>query len=164
LNILPDVGHAWNELGYAYSLTQNWAQAYRYLKPFVDRDMVDDFNLPSFGFAALDTGQLEEAEEAFKKSYEIYPKFRAEIVVNQGVLSLRKALKAMAQGQFEVAERLLAEAREVLLSISSEGNKKLAAMQRENLAFTVGLSAELLLRRGQTDKAIQLYREALRQE
>jgi len=161
LTLLPDVGHAWTELGYSYTFGENWAEAYRTLKPFVERGMVDDVNLVSLGSAALATGRFDEAEQLYEQAYDRYPHSRELIDINRGTLWFYRARQRMKQGQYQVAERLLADARGLLRAVSCKWDQQLEGMRLKSLALVLGSSADALLRRGQRTSANKFYHEAL---
>jgi tetratricopeptide (TPR) repeat protein len=162
LGLLPDVGQAWNELGCTYALARDWAPAYRCLKPFAERGQLDRQNLLSLGSAALALGRLDEADAVLRKARGMYPYSGDLIDVNLGAVLCRKAGRELERGRLAPSERILAQARQLLLSVHCEWDADLLRARNDDLALVLMLQGDVLGRRGQPGKAVESYNEALR--
>lgn len=60
--MMPDVGAAWNKMGTAYYLREDYKNAFKYFREFAEQGMLDESNLISYGIAAQKLGYREKAE------------------------------------------------------------------------------------------------------
>lgn len=66
--LIPDVGTAWNELGYAYLLMGDSEKAHFYLKEFADAGMMDGLNLVNYGIAARLSGRSDKGRRLLREA------------------------------------------------------------------------------------------------
>jgi hypothetical protein len=112
--LLPDVGHAWNELGHAYALAGDSASCYRYLKPYALEWMHDVINLPEFGTVAVRMGDLVSAQRYLEYSESRFPAQTQVVRVNLGLLRVFQAYNAVSGGRPAEGKRLVEEGEDYL--------------------------------------------------
>ena len=158
----PDVLSFQGELGFCYAQIGDWSNAYRWLKPVVDENMMDSTSLVTYGQAALNLDKLDEAYRVLRKALRRHPGYENLIKFSLGAVCYSKALEHAQANRATPAERQLVEATEWLNFTSSASENEVETQRRIGLAFATVLKAQLTLARGEKELAIKLYREAIR--
>jgi len=158
--LLPDVGHAWNQVGHAYLQLNDFASALRYLRKFFERGMMDSINRIELAIAALGAGEFDLAEQALADALRRYPHSRRSILINQASWHVQKALQELARGQIDAAEQYVKRGLAILGDVPENLKSGDAPMRRETLASLLGVRGEICLARRQLDQATEWFSKA----
>jgi tetratricopeptide (TPR) repeat protein len=101
----PSVLEFRDQAGLAACRLGRWREAYHLLRPSVATGLPNQVNWPSFGLAAIESGRLDEAERVFKACLRVYPSTRHAHLANLSDLALRRARRALADGDLPQAQR-----------------------------------------------------------
>jgi len=163
LRLLPDVGHAWNELGHAYALLGDSAKSYAALEPFAAEGMVDLLNVPELGAAALRSRSLDAAEALLQRAAGAYPDQLGTIRVNLAQVRTQRAYQEMTRGRVKPAVDWINEADGMLALVPEDSpNKALVQSRRLTLAGLWAMKGELSRATGDFKQAVRCFQEALR--
>lgn len=160
LDLLPDVGHAWNLVGHAYTLLNNSPRAYEYLRRFSETGMMDSMNLGEYGAVAVRMGELDLAERVLWDAYDRYPNHRHTVEINQAFWYGQKSIQALGKRDFAASAKFVERGFAIINGVRADLDEANSKARRAALAFLTGMQGELHLVRGAGGPAAKCFLEA----
>jgi tetratricopeptide (TPR) repeat protein len=158
----PEVIVYKGDLGYCYAQLGDWWRSYRLLKPIVDGGVMDALSMPTFGAAASSVGKPDEADRVLREGLRRYPGQDHVIKVCLGGVCYIRALECLSRNDAAGAEKLLDEAIDMLAFTTSASEGSIEGQRQRKIAYATAVKADICATRGERDKAIRLYQEAIR--
>ncbi len=161
LAVAPSVGHFVTHYAMVYAESQRWRRAHDLLAPFANAGLVDNYNLPTLGMAAVTLGLHDEAVVVLKQCLVLYD------TVEANRLNLASAYHGRAQvhlhsGRLAEAEHDLELASAILIKVPTNPSAYYSNDRRHVAAHILGTRADLQHKLGRDAAALILYRKALK--
>lgn len=153
------VGYFASRMADAYKARKDWGALDRLLAPHALTGYVDGHNLPRLAEAATHLGRHDMAIEIWRRVLKIYDAPLPNRVNLAWALEER-ARQSIRSARPSDAARDLQEADELLSTVPQDPKAEHENSRRQNVALLAGLQADLMMTRGETRRAIELYERA----
>jgi hypothetical protein len=162
LEIIPEVGHAWNEVGHFLTVKGDVKGAYAALMPFVKRGMLDGMNVGECGADAVRVRDFKTASRLLARTLRCQPDHRVVVYVNLAFLWVLEAVDALNAGKTALASSLGDRAWWALEQLPPESpmSATQARARQETCSLVWALRGELARVAGRASEASRAFRMA----
>jgi len=160
--LLPELGHAWNEVGHFLTVKGDTKGGFQALLPFVQRGMLDGMNVGECGANAVRVRAFALGSRLLARTLMNQPDHRNVVYVNLAFLWVIEAVDALNGRRMDLAASL-ADRAWWALSQMPPGTPMSAAQARarqETASLVWALRGELARARGRAAEAAEAFRMA----
>ena len=159
--MMPDVAHAWNQVGHMFSILEDVPNASRYLREFGETGVQDRTNLDDLAAVAMRMGELELADRIIARALPLCPDSRPELLQNRASLCVQLAIQAVEAGNIARALERCDAGLSALAEVPAGADMVNADRRRAARAILLGIKGEALSDSGHRAEGLPLLDLAL---
>jgi hypothetical protein len=162
LQMIPEVGHAWNEVGHFLTVAGNTKGGFEALWPFVQLGMLDGMNVGECGANAVRIRAYGIGSRLLARTLRCQPDHRNVVFVNLAFLWVLQAVDALGKRRMDLAASLSERAWWALAQMppGTTMSGAQARARQETLSLIWALRGELARLGGRNREAAEAFRTA----